>query len=301
MASWIHPLNEDKRHCISSIHPGLLEAPPPTPGLLLGETSSTQPGSPIPPPCKGPFAFLTLTKRKKCLTGSLMPQSNDEAMPLIHNGHTLMAPSPGWPILQIQPKYGTACSKSHGRAESIQAWCHLCSGGNTEEVYDRLVGDAVCHNIFHGYNTTIIAYGQMGSGKTFTMGGHHDAEMANFMDLSPRSHISVKKLEMFAARSEEVDQAIFEDKEGDCIIPHAIHDLFKAKQHHELANNPSYISGNYNNWLCILLVDGVDSPVDWSSVIMEMMVWWWREDCLLWLPSHPMKWESWWIWQLKDT
>ena len=50
---------------------------------------------------------------------------------------------------------------------------------------------------------------QMGSGKTFTMGGHHDTEMANFMDLSPTSHVSVKKLETFTARSEEVDQATF--------------------------------------------------------------------------------------------
>ena len=177
-------------------------------------------------------------------------------MPVVCNGHMLIAPSPGQPMIQIQLEYGTACSKSHGTEKVVKFDAVFAPEATQKEVY------AVHHNIFCGCNTTIIAYSQMGSGKMFTMGGHHDAEMANFMDLSPRSHISVKKLEMFAARSEEVDQAIFEDKEGDCIIPHAIHDLFKAKQHHELANNPSYISGNYNNWLCILLVDGVDSPVD---------------------------------------
>ena len=50
-----------------------------------------------------------------------MPQRDDEAMPVIHNGHMLIAPSPGQPTLQIQPEYETACSKSHGTAESIQA------------------------------------------------------------------------------------------------------------------------------------------------------------------------------------
>ena len=130
-----------------------------------------------------------------------------------------------------------------------------------KEVYDRSARDTVCHNIFHGYNTTIIAFGQMGSGKTFTMGGCHDAEIANFMDLSLTSHVSVKKLEMFTARLEEVDQAMFEDKEDDSIIPHAIHDLFKAKQHHELASEVTihltYLK-IYNNELCDLLVDDVD-------------------------------------------
>ena len=77
--------------------------------------------------------------------------------------------------------------------------------------------------------------------------------VANFMDLSPTSHISVKNLEMFTARLEEVDQATFEDKEDDGIIPRAIHDLFKAKQHHELASEVTihlaYLK-IYNNELC---------------------------------------------------
>jgi hypothetical protein len=42
------------------------------------------------------------------------------------------------------------------------------------EIYDGVVGDAVTSNIFQGYNTTILAYGMTGSGKTYTMGGGSD-------------------------------------------------------------------------------------------------------------------------------
>ena len=40
-----------------------------------------------------------------------------------------------------------------------------------KDVYDLSVGDAVSRNVFRGYNTTIIAYGQTSSGKTYTMNG----------------------------------------------------------------------------------------------------------------------------------
>lgn len=39
------------------------------------------------------------------------------------------------------------------------------------DVYDLSVGDAIRRNVFRGYNTTIIAYGQTSSGKTYTMNG----------------------------------------------------------------------------------------------------------------------------------
>lgn len=44
------------------------------------------------------------------------------------------------------------------------------------EIYDGVVGDAVTSNIFHGYNTTILAYGMTGSGKTYTMGGESNRD-----------------------------------------------------------------------------------------------------------------------------
>jgi Kinesin motor domain len=40
-----------------------------------------------------------------------------------------------------------------------------------EEVYIHAVGDTMTPNIYKGYNTTILAYGQTGSDKTYTIAG----------------------------------------------------------------------------------------------------------------------------------
>ena len=40
------------------------------------------------------------------------------------------------------------------------------------EVYDKTARDAV-HSVLAGYNATIIAYGQTGTGKTYTMEGQN--------------------------------------------------------------------------------------------------------------------------------
>ena len=45
------------------------------------------------------------------------------------------------------------------------------SSTTQRDVYDLSVGDAIRRNVFRGYNTTIIAYGQTSSGKTYTMNG----------------------------------------------------------------------------------------------------------------------------------
>ena len=40
-----------------------------------------------------------------------------------------------------------------------------------EDIYEHSVGDAVRRNILRGFNTTILAHGQSGLGKTYTASG----------------------------------------------------------------------------------------------------------------------------------
>jgi hypothetical protein len=93
-----------------------------------------------------------------------------------------------------------------------------------EEVYERSVSDAVRRNISRGYNTTIIAYGQTGGGKTFTMGGRRQVDTMNEAD--------DESYDTGSTNDHEATKRISSD---DGIILRAIHDLFKAKQRHESA------------------------------------------------------------------
>jgi hypothetical protein len=119
-----------------------------------------------------------------------------------------------------------------------------------KEVYDRSVGDAIRRNIFRGYNTTIIAYGQSGSGKTFTMSGQKEADK---MAPSPEGLTYVRSFNF--EKSALKDYSVDDD---DGIIPRAIHDLFKSKQRHEPAEeitiSLTYMEV-YNDELKDLLVD----------------------------------------------
>jgi hypothetical protein len=120
-----------------------------------------------------------------------------------------------------------------------------------KEVYDRSVGDAVRRNIFRGYNTTIIAYGQSGSGKTYTMSGQKEADK---MAPSPPGSSFLESFNFDEAAAKQ-DYKLSDD---DGIIPRAVHDLFKAKQRHESAGEVSitltYLE-IYNEELRDLLVD----------------------------------------------
>lgn len=128
---------------------------PPALQPIIPETSVPQeqatPSSPPRSARKGPFKFLTPKKRSKT------PQRANDATPTIRNGQRLAAPSPGKPPAQLD--YGTA--KSLSAQQKVFDFDAVFSPEATQkEVYDRSVGDAVRRNIFRGYNTTIIAYGQ---------------------------------------------------------------------------------------------------------------------------------------------
>ena len=106
-----------------------------------------------------------------------------------------------------------------------------------EVVYQTSVGESVKRNIFRGCNTTIFAYGQTGTGKTYTMDGPSPVENTSS---DPN------------------------DDEG--IIPRAIYDLFGSKEFHqgESKIHMTYIE-IYNDSIRDLL-----GPDDESSENMQL-------------------------------
>eukprot|EP00977_Amphora_coffeiformis_P005149 scaffold1087_cov154-Amphora_coffeaeformis.AAC.11 len=65
---------------------------------------------------------------------------------------------------------------SHTSARSFSYDAVLTEDESQARVYQQTVGNAVRRNLFRGYNTTICAYGQVGSGKSYTMFGPPRAE-----------------------------------------------------------------------------------------------------------------------------
>jgi len=102
-----------------------------------------------------------------------------------------------------------------------------------KDVYEVSVGDTVRQNILQGYNTTIFAYGQTASGKTYTMSG-------------PQESLSFSQGSICVS-------------ESDGVIPRAIQDLFEAKQQYaaskEVKITLTYLE-IYNDELRDLLVEG---------------------------------------------
>jgi hypothetical protein len=276
----IRPMNDqEQQHGIAALQPIVPEQAmsPQKENLPQQQQHSSPPRAAR----KGPFKFLTPSRKKNKPASSSTPQrAANDATPVIRNGQNhLTAPSPGRP-----PVSSSLHVESYGTAKSLSAQHKVfdldavfAPQASQKEVYDRSVGDAVRRNIFSGYNTTIIAYGQTGSGKTYTMGGKREADLANSMEAcSPTNSNSSSKslVGMLKTSSSKSVNSASEDtsaqesssftiEEEDGIIPRAVHDLFKAKQRHESAGEVSiqltYLE-IYNDELRDLLVDGGDEP-----------------------------------------
>lgn len=144
------------------------------------------------------------------------------------------------------------------------------------DVYDQSVGDAIRRNVFRGYNTTIIAYGQTSSGKTYTMNGPapptQEAEQSIVEDVamtsptarpfvSPRARgMGQSRRQSSLARmaaSNSSSAAALTLTESDGIIPRAIHDLFETQrtEQREARIHLSYLE-IYNDQIRDLLGSG---------------------------------------------
>ncbi len=95
-------------------------------------------------------------------------------------------------------------------------------------MYNKTIGDAIRRNIFRGFNTTVLSYGQMNSGKTYSMYGSNDEYNTSNKNDKGQSYTSTTSSN---ERSNYEDHAHFVN-ENDGIAYRAIHDLFMAKQRH---------------------------------------------------------------------
>jgi hypothetical protein len=83
------------------------------------------------------------------------------------------------------------------------------------ETYEHCLGDTIRQNISRGTNTTIVAVGQDRSGKSYTMSGGWK------FNKTPKNH-----------------ESSISSLTGDAgILPRAVHEIFQAKQCHELAGD----------------------------------------------------------------
>jgi hypothetical protein len=115
-----------------------------------------------------------------------------------------------------------------------------------KEVYNHSVGDTIRRNVSRGIDTTIIAIGQDGSGKSYTMSGGWKTETGSNKNEGPTSPVD----------------------EDDGILPRAIHDLFKTKQRYSLSAEVgvtmSFVEIS-NEGLRDLLADSESSPLQRKS------------------------------------
>jgi len=140
------------------------------------------------------------------------------------------------------------------KAKQFEYDCVFPPDASQKTVYDLSVGDAVKRNIFRGFNTTVIAYGQTASGKTYTMDGPcptqetiaEDEEMLSptarpfvspkARNLSPKRNSSkgrtpgggIPRRQLSKSSLLNASGKILSDYDG--IIPRAIHDLFETKK-----------------------------------------------------------------------
>ena len=118
-----------------------------------------------------------------------------------------------------------------------------------EEVYEKSgASNAVCNDIFNGYNATILAYGQTGSGKTHTMGtavrGDGGVQVKEADGMIPRACIdlfqSVQQKCDGNARVELSYLEIYNEEIRDLLVLHDNHGSLKIR---ETLNGEVYVSG----------------------------------------------------------
>ena len=131
-------------------------------------------------------------------------------------------------------------------------------------MYNQTIGDAVRLNIFRGFNTTVISYGQNNSGKSHSMYGN-TIEDSNVLDRNMVVSSPVRKPSQY---SEGLTSNAIDEVDG--IVFRAIHDLFLAKKRHitggEVVINATFIE-IYNDRIVDLL--GHKKPNISSATISE--------------------------------
>jgi Kinesin motor domain len=171
--------------------------------------------------------------------------------PNLVSNHTLFLPNDAIPNTIVAKRVGMTRDFTCNAAFNYDA--------SQKDVYDKSIGQSIRNNIFNGNNTTIFAYGQKNSGKTFTMLGRREADISNLVNHESHSFINFESDNLKTSFSNEY--FIHED---DGVIPRAIHDLFKAKQRKDLIGDISIkmnVIEMHNDELKDLLIDKDNSEL----------------------------------------
>jgi hypothetical protein len=177
------------------------------PAMVLSESNSNSSNTAT--------ATITISPPRKRLSLICPPSSRKKAaslnVPLLSSSSPSPPPPP--PLVQQRPANTTVPTRlrvdSAACANRVFDFDAVFPSEATQrQVYQLSVGDSVQHNLFRGYNTTVLAYGQTGSGKTYTMGQPEDHHSTAGGGGGPLT-------------------------EQDGIVRRALHDLFQGKKAHE--------------------------------------------------------------------
>ena len=119
----------------------------------------------------------------------------------------------------------TVFAQSENKGENNFSFDHVFpEQANQDEVYQK-IGKPLIEEIFKGYNATVFAYGQSGSGKTFTMSGY--SHLVDNADLLSRDDI-----------------VLWNNPKDMGIVPRMVKDIFstmKNMKDHEFSIQISYV------------------------------------------------------------
>ena len=110
---------------------------------------------------------------------------------------------------------------SHTQARHFSFDAVLTEETSQAQTYQQTVGNAVRRNLFRGYNTTICAYGQVGSGKSYTMYGPPRPGEKDCLEETVDDCMEEESSYIVEQNTETIH-------EDDGIIPRAMKDVFGA-------------------------------------------------------------------------
>ena len=168
--------------------------------------------------------FPKTPQGKKNEPSGILPPSASR-IPTLSRSRWNRAKTKGIPTSLIVESSQLSPGPSHNQARAFSYDAVLTEEVSQAKVYQQTVGNAVRRNLFRGYNTTICAYGQVGSGKSYTMFGPPQAKDDDIDETVERC---VEEASSSILDDDDNEHAFEHVKEEDGIMPRAMKDVFDA-------------------------------------------------------------------------
>lgn len=159
------------------------------------------------------------TPKGKSHTGILQPSAS--LIPSLSRSRWMRPKVKGIPTRLLVESSHLSPGPSHNQARSFAYDAVLTQEVTQEKVYQQTVGNSIRRNLLRGYNTTVVSYGQVGSGKTYTMYGPTRTRQDGQADQD----------ESVSCTEESMSGLVDEDmnlNDDDGIVPRALKDVFDA-------------------------------------------------------------------------